>query len=283
MEVKSHRSSGGVVKFPVPALVLALSLATAACTGDAGPAAEPATGSSPATSDSSPAAQGTVYVSLGDSWPEGAHCNGCRTFPQIHAEALEETLGEPVTFIDLAGQAQPDFDTPGQGGSAGLLEALRTDEPFREQVATGDIIVIATGPNDGGEVFEQIVGGRCGGRDDTACVVPLGRRWKREFDAILGEIEALRGGQPTAIRLVNAANAFNDPSSGAAKLRGFEAYFEALTVALCDTAEVHDATCIDVRPVLNGPGFEQPVDDSSQESMDAVADLLLQAGVPELE
>jgi hypothetical protein len=282
MEVKSHRLSGGAVKIPVPVLVLALSLATAACTGDDGPA-KPTTGSTAATSGSSPTAQGSVYVSLGDSWPEGAHCNGCRTFPQIHAEALEETLGEPVTHIDLAGQAQPNFDTPGSGGSAGLLEALRTDESFREDVASGDIIVIATGPNDGGEVFEQIVSGRCGGKNDTECVVPLGRTWKREFDAILDEVEVLRAGEPTAIRLVNAANAFNDPSSGAAKLRGFEAYFEALTVALCDTAEAHGAVCIDVRPVLNGPGFEQPVDDSSQESMDAVADLLLQAGVPELE
>jgi hypothetical protein len=35
--------------------------------------------------------------------------------------------------------------------------------------------------------------------------------------------------------------------------------------------------------VLNGPEFEQPVNDSSQESMDAVAELLVQTGVPELE
>lgn len=222
-------------------------------------------------------------MSLGDSWPEGAHCNGCRTFPQIHAQMLQESLGEPVTFIDLAGQAQPFFDTPGGGGSAGLLDALRTEESFRAKVATGDIIVIATGPNDGGEIFEQIMDGTCGGKNDTACVQPLARTWKREFDAILDEIEALRAGRPTAIRLVNAANAFNDPTSSAATLRGFEAYFRALTVALCDNAEAHDVVCVDVRPVLNGPDFEQPVNDSSQESMDAVAQLLLETGVPELE
>jgi hypothetical protein len=82
---------------------------------------------------------------------------------------------------------------------------------------------------------------------------------------------------------VNAANAFNDPTSSAATLRGFEAYFRALTVALCDNAEAHDVVCVDVRPVLNGPDFEQPVNDSSQESMDAVAQLLLESGVHELE
>jgi hypothetical protein len=262
-----------------------LALGAAGCSATGGTAGREAPAESAgATASSLPRSDGAlVYVSLGDSWPEGAHCNGCRTFPQTHAEALQEKLGEPVILVDLAGQAQPFFTTRGGGGSAGLLEALRTEESFREEVAKGDIIVIATGPNDGGEIFESILAGTCGGKDDTRCVMPLARRWRREFDAILDEIETLRDGRATAIRLVNAANAFNDPASGAAALRGFEAYFEALTDALCAAARAHNAVCVDVRPTLNGPGFEQPVNDSSQESMDAVAQLLLRTGVPELE
>jgi hypothetical protein len=147
------------------------------------------------------------------------------------------------------------------------------DESFREEVAAGDIIVISTGPNDGGVIFDAIQGGTCGTANDTSCVTKLARRWHRDFDAILAEIEELRAGKPTAIRLVNAANAFNDPSASPAALRGFEAYFEALTAAMCDNADKHDVTCFDVRPVLNGPDFEQPVNDSSRESMDAVAEL----------
>jgi hypothetical protein len=223
-----------------------------------------------------------MYVALGDSWPEGAHCDGCRTFPETHAEALSDALGEPVTLHNLAGQAQPYFDTLGGGGSTGLRRALHTDEA-REEVAAGDIIVISTGPNDGADVFEAIQNGKCGGADDTACVAELGRRWHRDFDAILTEIDELRAGQPTAIRLVNAANAFNDPSFSPAALRGFEAYFQALTDAMCENAKKHDVVCVDVRPVLNGPDFEQPVNDSSQQSMDAVAELLMETGTPELE
>ena len=82
---------------------------------------------------------------------------------------------------------------------------------------------------------------------------------------------------------MNAANAFTDPSFSPATARGFDAYFEALTRALCENAEEHDVVCVDVRPILNGPDFEQPVNDSSQESMDAVAELLVETGVPELE
>src|SRR5262245_15464851 len=158
-----------------------------------------------------------TYVALGDSWPEGDHCStSCRTFPQIHAEDLTNSLGEHVTLHNLAGSPQPYFDTPGGGGSTGLLKALRTDEAFRDEVATGDIIVISTGPNDLERIGEAIEKGTCGGKDDTACVAELDRRWHRDFDAILGEIEGLRTGRPTAIRLVNAANPFNDPSLGPA-------------------------------------------------------------------
>ena len=72
-------------------------------------------------------------------------------------------------------------------------------------------------------------------------------------------------------------------TANATGLRVFEAYFEALTDAMCDNAKKHDVVCVDVRPVLNGPDLQQPVNDSTQESMDAVADLLVQTGVPELE
>ena len=162
------------MKLALPAAVLVLALgAASACTANGGTAEpERPTGSTGAVSDAAPAPEGFVYVSLGDSWAEGAHCNGCRTFPQIHAEALEETLGEPVTLVDLRGRRNP-FNTPGGGGSAGLLQALRTEEEFREEVAKGDIIMIETGSNDGGEIFEPIMGGRCGGKDDIGCVVPL--------------------------------------------------------------------------------------------------------------
>jgi hypothetical protein len=226
-------------------------------------------------------AESFTYVALGDSWPEGAHCNGCRTFPKIHAEGLSDVLGERVWLYNLAGSAQPYFDTPTGGGSAGLLKALRTDEGFRDEVGSGDVIMISTGPND--IDIGEIENGPCGGKNDTACVAELDRGWHRDFDAILEEIEGLRAGRPTAIRLVNAINAFNDPSFSPATRRGWEAVFEALTEAMCDNAEKHDVVCVDVRPVLNGPDFEQPVNDSSQEAMDAVAELLVQTGIPELE
>jgi GDSL-like Lipase/Acylhydrolase family len=263
------------------ALLVALGLA--GCGGEESSAEPDVESAADTSAASSGEAEGLTYLALGDSWIQGAHCNGCRTFPQTHAEALSELLGKPVTFQNLAGDNQPYFETPGGGGSTGLRKALQMDEVFRERVAGGDIIVISTGPNDLGRIGKAIENGTCGGADDTACVAELDRRWHRDFDAILSEIEELRAGQPTAIRLVSVPNEFNDPSFSPATLRGFEASFEALAQAMCDNAKKHDVVCIDTRPVLNGPDFEQPVAVDAQESMDAVAELLAQTGIPELE
>lgn len=264
-------------------VALLVALGPAGC-GGAESSAEPDVESAADTSATpSGEADGLTYIALGDSWIQGAHCNGCRTFPQTDAEALSELLGKPVTFQNLAGDNQPYFETPGGGGSTGLRKALQTDEYFRERVAAADIIVISTGPNDFGRIGKAIENGTCGGADDTACVAELDRRWHRDFDAILSEIEELRTGQPTAIRLVSVPNEFNDPSFSPATRRGWEASFEALAQAMCDNAKKHDVVCIDTRPVLNGPDFEQPPDVDAQESMDAVAELLTQTGIPELE
>jgi hypothetical protein len=262
---------------------LLFALALPGCGGGESSSEPEAAGAAGTTLPPTGDAEGLTYVALGDSWVQGAHCDGCRTFAQTHAEALSERLGRPVTFQNLAGDNQPSFDTPGGGGSAGLREALQADEAFRQKVAAGDVVVISTGPNDFGRIGEAIENGTCGGAGDTACVAELDRRWHRDFDAILSAVEALRAGRPTAIRLVTIPNEFDDPSSSPAALRGWEAAFEALARAMCDNAEKHDVVCIDTRSVLNGPGFEQPVSVDAQESMDAVADLLAQAGIQELD
>ena len=60
-------------------------------------------------------------------------------------------------------------------------------------------------------------------------------------------------------------------------------FFEELTVAMCENASAHGAACLDVRPNSNGPSLDQPVDDSSIESMAAVAEALAKMGLSELD
>jgi hypothetical protein len=225
---------------------------------------------------------GLTYVALGDSWVEGAHCGGCRTFAGLYADGLEVLTGEPVEFIDLTGDRTTD--------STALLESLRTDAEIRAAVAAADVVLIATGPNEGSVTTEPLAAGTCGGPDNLDCIRALGERWATNFDASLEEIEQLRDGKPTAIRLVNAANIFTSVPSIATDLgldedfasAAFALNFELLTQAVCDTAEAHDAQCVDVRPILNGPNLDQPTDENSPENMQAIADALVETGLPEL-
>lgn len=240
----------------------------------------------PASSRSS-ADSALTYVALGDSWPAGAHCGGCRTFAGLYADGLRARTGRHIDFHDVTGQAQPYFESAG-GGSESLLKALRSDAATRDVVATADVILIATGPNEMGVAYEPSKAGTCGGADHMDCFRKLGSLWRRNFDAILSEIELLRDGKPTAIRLVDAANAFlSDPSLMQGLPKSFAMtkgalMFKLLNDALCHAAARHHAVCVDVRPILNGPHLNRSVDENSAASMRAVADALLATGLPEL-
>jgi hypothetical protein len=271
------------------ATALIVALALIACAGE-GQGTTPSRTDAPPPSTSAATdapeptatdAAGLTVVSLGDSWPEGAHCGGCRTFAGLYADAIEDSTGESVNFVDLAGDDGTD--------SAVMLANVRANEPTREALAQADVVVIATGPNEMMSIEETIRLGVCGGGDEADCIRELGETWAENFDAIVAEILEIRAGQPTAIRLVNAANPFFLPemldifgqqpdfASGRGAL-----IFELLTQAACDAADAHGAVCVDVRPIVNGADMDEPGDENAPEVMQAIADALIEIGLPEL-
>jgi lysophospholipase L1-like esterase len=223
--------------------------------------------------------QPVTLLALGDSWPYGAHCNGCRPFPELYADGLEHVLGRDVRFLDLV--------TNG-GTSASLRQALTGDVNYRRAVSEADVVMISTGANDMEPAGQAWKAGTCGGSDGLECFRALAHGWEQNFGAMLEEIDDLRSGKPTAVRLVTNANEFlSDP--------GLVEYFgpdfgstggAAITAmhhdALCAAAAEHDATCVDLRPVLNGPNHDIPRDVNTQEAMQAVADALVASGTAEL-
>jgi hypothetical protein len=225
-------------------------------------------------------------VAFGDSWPEGAHCNGCTTFAGLWADDIEEQTGKNVEFTDLTGANEGSSAESKQ--SASLLESLQTDERTRAAVQEADVILVATGPNEMEVTDQPLRDGSCGPKDDYDCIRALGRTWAQNFDAILAEIDELRQGKPTAIRLVNAANPWlSDPEMGTGLPDNFATtggalIFKLLTDAVCHAAAAHHAKCVDVRPLLNGPKLNRAVDENSPESMRKIADALNATGVAEL-
>ena len=227
------------------------------------------------------------FVAFGDSWPEGAHCNGCTTFAGLWADDLEELTGTAVVFTDLTGEREG--SAAESKTSASLLQSLTTNDRTRDAVRAADIVLVATGPNEMEQAHQALLAGTCGGPDQFDCIRALGVQWSETFDAIVTEIRTLRAGQPTAIRLVNAANPFlSAPEMNEGLPDGFAAsgghlIFQLLTAATCDAAAAHDAVCVDVRPLLNGPNLDQRVDENSSASMRAIADALNATALPELD
>jgi len=220
------------------------------------------------------------YVAFGDSWPYGAHCNGCRPFPALYADGLKSTTGYRIEFVNL---------TTNGGTSQDLLKSIQTSQKTRAAVMSADIIIISTGMNDLDPTIDLYSAGKCGGADNLDCFRKVAEGWRVSFNGILTEINTLRNGKPTAIRLVTNSNEFlSDPELyqlfGGPEFgpKGGALITNLHHDILCEVAATHGAACVDLRPVLNGPNLDKPQDANTQEAMQAVADAILASGLDEL-
>jgi hypothetical protein len=183
--------------------------------------------------------------------------------------------------------------TENGGTSISMLSALRTDDQVREAVAKADIIVIETGLNDLDETgaLDNVAAGSCGGRDNLNCLGKVGQRWRANFESIADEIDYLRAGQPTALRLVTSQNVFvSDPSIiGDYGLpeefpqTGGTFLTRQLRDALCSTARRHHGQCVDVGRLFNGPHGDKARDENTERSHTQVAQALIRTGLKELD
>lgn len=266
----------GITTAILLAASVSLLIALAGCVA---PGAPPSSAPAPAASVAASTQPAIDYVAFGDSWPYGAHCP-CTPFPVLIAEGLEAELGAPVGFVNR---------TTNGGTSADLLADFRSNESVRDDIGEAELIVVSTGANDLEPAFEAYGRGECGGADELDCFRAVAEEWRVNFDGMLAEIEELRAGKPTAVRILTNANEFlADPML----LRAFGPEFgvgggAAITAmhhdALCAAAAAHGATCIDLRPVLNGPDFSTPQNVNTHDAMQRVADAVIAAGLVELD
>jgi lysophospholipase L1-like esterase len=218
------------------------------------------------------------YAVFGDSWPHGSHCNGCKPFPTLYADGIKEKTGHPVTFEDL---------TINGGDSGSLLKDLQTQDAARQAAAGADIIVISTGGNDLEEPFYAWQTGTCGGKDKLSCFRTTATKVGRNFDQLLAAVQTLRSGKPTAVRVLTNSNEFlSDPglisAFGANAAKDGAIITALMHDAECAAAAKNHVRCIDLRPILNGPKYDQPQDVNTQTAMQHVAEALVAAGLSEL-
>jgi lysophospholipase L1-like esterase len=234
---------------------------------------------------------GLSVVTIGDSIPYAQEdCGGCTSFTTLYEEALRDKTSTQVTSQNLS--------TNDNLTGRSLVDRIKNDEPMRTAVAGADIVIVSIGFNDtpwnslddGCDAFDP---------DDFlnwkvytgVCVVQLAQRHAAELDAIFSEIETLRRGAPTAVRVLTN---YNDilgwqhapPESTKPSIEVFDAFY----TETCKAAKAHHAACIDVYHAFNGADGGKPAGDlladnytePSGKGQQRIADLLLAAGMTPL-
>jgi len=90
--------------------------------------------------------------------------------------------------------------------SADLLNALRTDESMRAQIANSQVVTWNISANDFQDVLERYSTGTCGGADNQDCARATVANFKTNWNAIIAQILSLRSPSNTIIRTMDNYN-----------------------------------------------------------------------------
>ena len=222
---------------------------------------------------------GLTFVMFGDSWPYGAHCNGCQPFPSLLDVAYAAITGLPIDFQN---------DTTNGGTAQELAATMRSDPAIQAHIEAADIIVIAIGGNDLEPAFASYAAGNCGGRDRLDCFRTVAATLRTAYDGMLAAIDGLRAGRPTAVRMVTTSNEFLSDQGLIAKFGADFGKTSGVTITQmnrdveCEVAVRHRAVCVDLGAALNGPDLTTPNDVNTQATMQQVADAIAASGLGEL-
>jgi len=269
--------------FSQPMIWACLAVLTAGCSSTSpAPSATETVSSQPSSPD--PGADDWTLVALGDSFTKTQNSHG-KTLMDLFAADLADATGHQVTVTDLSDDA---------GTSDGLADRLTHDGATRDAVANAEIILVSVGGNDS-DPFGVYPNGTCSSDQSTAkCLHTYAPRFAGNYQAILDAITTLRDGRPTALRVASADNPFVGWSEAPDRdfgVRFYRQVAEAETSVACRAAEAHDGVCVDYLHIFGGSdGTRDPkpylaADHAhpGDRGIRAIADLLLQIGVPELD
>lgn len=246
-----HRT-GAVIK--VIALTVGAILLLGACSQDRPNEPQAGTsGSASASGSTAPTAMRLVV--LGDSIALGETCSGCTTYPEQLAAAMQESLGVEVETDNLA--------VPG-AEVADLLELVQADSTVRDSIVGADAVLVTIGLNDlAFGRFDDPCGvapnfPRIRWSDIThVCVDEATAQYGRDLDAVLDEIDQLRAGRRTMLRVTTVYNSvigdLVDPTwNSPLAIEPSMFAVEQMVQAQCEAAERHGGSCADTYHALNG-------------------------------
>lgn len=204
-------------------------------------AAKPA--SPPATGDAAP----LHLVGFGDSVLAGAGCS-CDDFLVQAANRLQNATGRRVTTANRGVNGET---------TQGLLSELRTDDAAT-QLGQADVIVLTIGANDLQSALDSWEDEGC----SASCYRPQIAAMTDRLDAVLATVDHAK--MPDAVVLVtNYWNVYADGDVGKRMYgSGFITWSDQVTraanKAICQAAQDHQATCVDLYQPFKGKGDDDP-------------------------
>ncbi|HKP71712.1 MAG TPA: GDSL-type esterase/lipase family protein [Pyrinomonadaceae bacterium] len=191
-------------------------------------------------------AQTWQYTALGDSLAYGMNDSQGGYAARFRNHVQTDT-GATVNLINRG--------VPGWT-SADLLNALRTDEGLRAQIANSQIVTFDIGGNDMLDALNRYSTGTCGGADNQDCVRSTVANFKANWNAIISQLLSLRSPSNTVIRTMDIYNP-------AVNLERFYGVFSILKPYLDDinrhvflTAVSNRIACARVYQAFNGVNGE---------------------------
>jgi lysophospholipase L1-like esterase len=138
-------------------------------------------------------------VAVGDSISAGKNCPGCTTFVDLYTAALTRRAGVTVS--------RTNWSVPGLS-SGRLLDMVLNDAALRSDLARADVVTVTIGTND---LPWNPGPDECGATPRArtvdwtsitpACLQDTATRYATDLDHVLAEIERLRAGAPTMLRV----------------------------------------------------------------------------------
>ena len=199
-------------------------------------------GSQPGLGETSPA-RSLSLVGLGDSLPGALGC-GCTGYVELYGKAAASALAAVVPVTNLATNDGVD--------SGQLLARIRSDQTYRQALASADLITLQIGFNDWRT---------CNWPGDDACWANGTTGVEQNLTAMLEEIWTLRDGKSTALRVLTYPNmwigAVPSPEPPFLGDSAFQSYYAGrlseLNTRICRVAETNEAVCVDLVKAFNGP------------------------------
>ncbi len=129
------------------------------------------------------------YVALGDSLAAGVGAR--RGYVDRYAEHLRSDTGTRIEVVNMGRSGQT---------SSQLLYTLRHDPSVRRAIGGAEVVTFNIGINDLGHASRDYENGTCSGAHNEGCLREAVEMVKGNWEAIIGEILALRSTEEAIIR-----------------------------------------------------------------------------------